>query len=87
MAISVSEIISILAIVLTVLNFVFGRKDKSNKDVKEESYKWGAIDQRLTNIEETLKEIKIQLTNNDKEVEEKIAKAIKQHEEVYHKGE
>ena len=47
---TIALVISILSVVITVLNFVFNRKDKSNNEVKDESYRWGQLDAKLKNI-------------------------------------
>lgn len=87
MEITVALAISILGTVISVSTFVLNRKDKSNKDTKEDSYKWGQFDTKLDNIEKTLAKIEIKLDSYDREVEEKIADAMKHHINEYHKGE
>lgn len=78
--------ISIIGAVISVSTFVLNRKDKSNKDTKEDSYKWGQIDTKLSNIEKTLAKIEDKLDDYDREVEEKIEIAIDHHIKEYHKG-
>ena len=84
MELTIALVISIISVVITVSNFVLGRKDKSNKDVENESYKWGTIDQQIKQIIAKLDKIDDKLDNYDKEIEEKVEKAIKQHEKLYH---
>jgi hypothetical protein len=81
----VTTSISIISIIIAILSFSFGRKDKSNADVKDESYKWGTIDTRLSNIEKCLEKIETKLDNYDTEIDDKIEKAIKNHINTYHK--
>lgn len=77
--------ISILSVVITVLNFVFNRKDKSNNEVKDESYRWGQLDAKLKNIENFMAKIEKKLDNYDVEIDERIEKAMELHLEMYHK--
>ena len=86
MEITIALAISILGAVISVSTFVLNRKDKSNKDTKEDSYKWGQIDTKLSNIEKTLAKIEDKLDDYDREVEEKIEIAIDHHIKEYHKG-
>lgn len=78
--------LSILASVISVSSFVLNRKDKSNQDTEKDSYKWGSIDEKLSNIEKTLAKIEDKLDTYDKEVDEKIDIAFKHHLNEYHKG-
>lgn len=57
----IALVISIIGAVISVSTFVLNRKDKSNKDTKEDSYKWGQIDTKLSNIEKTLAKIEDKL--------------------------
>lgn len=78
--------LSLLGNVIAVLAFIFSRKDKSNGDVREESYKWGSFDTKLDNIEKTLAKIENKLDSYDKEVDNKIDNAMKHHINEYHRG-
>lgn len=78
--------LSILASVISVSSFALNRKDKSNQDTEKDSYKWGSIDEKLSNIEKTLAKIEDKLDTYDKEVDEKINDALKHHINEYHKG-
>jgi peptidoglycan hydrolase CwlO-like protein len=78
--------ISIILAVITIVSFFLGRKDKSNKDTKDDSYKWGQFDTKLDNIEKTLAKIENKLDSYDREVEEKIDDAMKHHINEYHKN-
>jgi peptidoglycan hydrolase CwlO-like protein len=86
MELTIAMVISILGAVISVCSFAFNRKDKSNTDVKNDSYKWGTIEQRLLNIEKSLEKIDIKLDSFDKEIEEKIDEAIKHHVLEMHSG-
>lgn len=78
--------ISILGAVISVSTFVLNRKDKSNKDTKEDSYKWGQIDTKLSNIEKTLVKIEDKLDNFENETRKIAKEEIDKHELKYHKG-
>ena len=80
-----SVLLSVLASVIAVSSFVLSRKDKSNQDTEKDSYKWGSIDEKLSNIEKTLAKIEDKLDSYDKEVDEKIDVALKHHINEYHK--
>lgn len=84
---TVALVISILSVVITVLNFVFNRKDKSNSEVKDESYRWGQLDAKLKNIENFMAKIEKKLDNYDVEIDERIEKAMELHLEMYHNKE
>ena len=85
--ITITLILSILASVISVLNLIFSRKDKSNKDTGQENYKWGQFDTKLDNIEKTLAKIENKLDAYDKEIDSKIEQAFRHHIKEYHKGE
>ena len=84
--------IAILGCVISVSNFVIGRKDKAVKDgeeeVKENSNLLSdqkVINYRLTQVESKLDKILDILDNYEKEIETKVDKAIEMHIRVYHK--
>lgn len=78
-------IISICAVVISLIALLLSRKDKSNDDTKEDGYKWGQIEEKLSNIEKALAKIETKLDVYDKEIDEKIDKKINEHVEMYHK--
>lgn len=79
-------IISIVSITIAIASFVLNRKDKSNQETEKDSYKWGSIDEKLSNIEKTLAKIEDKLDSYDKEIDDKITTAMKHHINEYHKG-
>lgn len=81
----ITILISIVSVVIAVVAFFLGRKDKSNQETEKDSYKWGSIDEKLANIEKTLSKIEDKLDTFDKEVDEKIAIALEHHINEYHK--
>lgn len=86
MQLTIALAISIISCVLAVISFFFSRKDKSNQDTEKDSYKWGSIDEKLSNIEKTLAKIEEKLDSYDKEIDEKIDIAMEHHIKEYHKG-
>ena len=89
MELTVALTISILSVVITVANFVLNRKDKAVKDAKEqdqESSNQKLIDYRLEQVEKKLDRVLDILDNYDKEIDERVDKAMEQHIKIYHKG-
>lgn len=81
----VSIICAIITVVLCVLTFFFTRSDKTNKDTKDDGYKWGQVEEKLSNIEKVLAKIETKLDVYDKELDERIDRKIHDHVEMYHK--
>ena len=80
----ISTIIAIVSCVIAVSSFALNRKDKSNESVEDSSYRQGVLDQQLKNIFEKLEKIERKLDTYDKELEERINKAIELHVQQYH---
>lgn len=80
-----NDLLTIGLAVLTILNFAFGRGDKSTKDTADRNYRQGILDQQLKDIFTKLEKIEKKLDNYDNEIETKIEKNIKLHIEQYHK--
>ena len=92
MEITLAIIISIISTVISVTNFALGRKDKSNKDIKEEQKQFdknNLIEYRLTKIEQNIEKILNKLDVYEKEIDDRIKVAIDNHVAIYHnkKGE
>lgn len=75
--------ISILSAVMTVTNFVVNRKDKAVKDTKENNQE--LIKYQLAELKEDVKSILTKLDKYDADIDDRIDKAIKLHEKLYHK--
>lgn len=92
MEITLAILISIVSTVISVTNFALGRKDKSNKDIKEEQKQFdknNLIEYRLTKIEQNIEKILNKLDVYEKEIDDRIKIAIDNHIAIYHnkKGE
>lgn len=87
MEITLAIIISIVSTVISITNFTLGRKDKSNKDTEETSYRQGQLDMQIKQILAKLEKIDKKLDTYDREIEERIKNAIENHIAIYHKGE
>lgn len=88
MELTIALLISIIGCVLSITTFTLNRKDKSNKDVKEEQKQFSKhdlIEYRLGKIEQNIEKILNKLDSYDKEIDERVEKAIKQHISIYHK--
>lgn len=88
--ITIALVISIIGIFLNIFNFYYSRKKDTITNVKEqdkESSNQLLIDYRLTQVEKKLDKIIDILDTYDKEIDERIDKALEHHIEIYHKGE
>lgn len=86
--ITVALAISILGIALNVFNFYYARKKDTITNIKEqdkESTNQQLIDYRLTQVEKKLDKILDILDNYDKEIDNRVEKAMEQHIKLYHK--
>lgn len=83
MELTVALSISIISIVITVANFVLNRRDKAVKDAKETNIE--LINYRLDELDKNVKKILDKLDSYDHEIDDRIDKAIKLHEKIYHK--
>ena len=84
MAMDITMVIAIIGCVIGVVSFFFARKDKGIKDTESSSYKWGQFDQKLENISKQIEVISNKLDRYDKEMDEKIQKAMDTHILAYH---
>ena len=76
--------ISIISIIFCIATFV----RTGNKDVKEDtskdSYKWGQLDAKLSNLEKQVDKILSKLDTFELEIDTKIEKALENHIKQYH---
>ena len=88
MDLTIPLLISIVGVVISVASFVLNRKDKAvSQEVEEQKQfsKHDLIEYRLGKIEQNIEKILNKLDYYDKEIEEKVNKAIKNHVATYHK--
>ena len=84
---TISLIFSAISIIFVIITFATNRKDKTNSDVGREQYKMGVLENKVDNISKQLDKILVKLDGYDKEIDEKVARALEEHVKVYHKGE
>ena len=84
MELTIALALSILGSVISVCSFALNRKDKSNKDTQNDSYKWGMIDTQIKQILNKLDKIDSKRDNYDKEIDERINIALEHHIKEYH---
>ena len=88
MELTIALALSILGSVISVSSFVLNRKDKSNKESGDTSYRQGQIDTQLKNILNKLEKIEDKLNVYDEEIDKKIDIALEHHIREYdRKGE
>lgn len=88
MELTVTATIAILSCVISVVNYISNRKDKSNKDVVESQKQFSKhdlIEYRLEKIEQNIEKILNKLDSYDKEIAKKIKEAMETHISTYHK--
>jgi type II secretory pathway pseudopilin PulG len=88
MELTIALAISIIGIVISVSSFVLSRKDKAVSHEAEEQKQFSKhdlIQYRLEKIEQNIEKILNKLDFYDKEIEEKVNKAIAVHVANYHK--
>lgn len=89
MELTIALALSILSSVIAVSNFVLSRKDKAVKDTQDnakEHTNQELIDYRLTQVEKKLDKILDILDSYDKEIDERVNKAMEEHLKIYHKN-
>ena len=88
MELTIALAISIVGVVISVSSFVLSRKDKAVTHEAEEQKQFSKhdlIQYRLEKIEQNIEKILNKLDFYDKEIEEKVNKAIAVHVANYHK--
>lgn len=91
MEITVALAISILSVVITVVNFALGRKDKAVKDAKETNmelvqYQLSELKEDYKNIASDIKEIKKMLDTYKESLMAIVKQQIDEHVKLYHNG-
>ena len=83
-----SMVISILAVVITVANFVLSRKDKAVKDTKEEnqeSTNQVLIDYKLGELSKKVDQVITKLDRYERETKNIVKEEMEKHILEYHK--
>ena len=76
--------ISIISIIFCIATFVrTGIKDVK-EDTSKDSYKWGQLDAKLSNLEKQVDKILSKLDTFELEIDTKIEKALDNHIKQYH---
>ncbi len=77
--------VSILAVVITVVNFVLSRKDKAVKESSEESSSQKLIEYRLNELTKKVDKILEKLDRYDVEIKNIVQEEMEKHILEYHK--
>ena len=83
-----SVVISILAVVITVVNFVLSRRDKAVKDTKEEnkeSTNQVLIDYKLGELSKKVDQVITKLDSYERETKNIVKEEMEKHILEYHK--
>lgn len=85
MEITIALALSILGSVISVSTFVLNRKDKAVQNTKENHQE--LIEYQLKELKDDVKQILNKLDKYDKDIDDRIGKALDLHIQMYHKGE
>ena len=92
MELTIALALSILSSVIAVSSFVLNRKDKAVKDVQDQDKEKVVdvadkklIEYRLEQVEKKLDKILDILDSYDKEIDDRVNKALNEHIKIYHK--
>ena len=80
MTIEIGIIISLIGCIIAVVSFIIGQKKSGKDDGLELGNFMGMIKTEIANIKDMISDLK----NDHKEVDDKIATAISNHEKAYH---
>ena len=88
MELTIALAISIIGVIISVSSFVLSRKDKAVSHEAEEQKQFSKhdlIQYRLEKIEENIEKILKKLDFYDREIDDKVNKAMDNHIAIYHK--
>lgn len=85
MELTIALAISIISVVITVINFAFGRKEKAIQSVKENHQE--LIEYQVREIKEAIVQINQKLDKFNNDIENTIQKEMELHIKLYHGGE
>ena len=83
MEITIALALSILGSVISVSTFVLNRKDKAIQNTKENHQE--LIEYQLKELKDDVRQILNKLDKYDKDIDDRISKAIDLHIQMYHK--
>lgn len=83
MEITIALALSILGSVISVSTFVLNRKDKAVQNTKENHQE--LIEYQLKELKDDVKQILNKLDKYDKDIDDRIDKALDLHIQMYHK--
>lgn len=83
MEITIALALSILGSVISVSTFVLNRKDKAVQNTKENHQE--LIEYQLKELKDDVKQILNKLDKYDKDIDDRIDKALELHIQMYHK--
>ena len=84
MELTIALALSILGSVISVSTFVLNRKDKAIQNTKENHQE--LIEYQLKELKDDVKQILNKLDKYDKDIDDRIDKAMDLHIQMYHKG-
>ena len=77
-------IISCVSMVISIISFIRNGNKDIKQDTSKDSYKWGQLDEKLSNLEKQVNKILDKLDTFELEVDTKIEKALDNHIKQYH---
>ena len=77
-------IISCVSIVISIVSFIRNGNKDIKQDTSKDSYKWGKLDEKISNLEKQVKKILDKLDTFELEIDTKIEKALDNHIKQYH---
>ena len=85
MELTLSIAITIICAIITVLNFAFSRKDKAIRDTKEDNF--GLLNYKIDELHEGMNKLVDRFDKYEKEIDNKMEKAVNTHIKMYHSKE
>lgn len=82
----ITTLVSITAVIISILTFALNRKDKSNDEVKEEAGEQSLIKYRLDELDKKVDKILDKLELQENETKKIVQEEMDKHILKYHKG-
>ena len=77
-------VISCVSIVINIVSFIRNGNKDIKQDTSKDSYKWGQLDEKLSNLERQVNKILDKLDTYELEIDTKIENALDNHIKQYH---